>query len=204
MTPALCEARRTTCCDRQGMTPSNIPTGSSKAPEFFDLLTQREPTTSAWPTRVEFGIVAGFFLVLLGLRYFYVTGQAWDSDEPQHLHVVWAWASGLLPYKDVFDNHSPLFQALSAPIFALLGERADIVTAMRWVILPVSVLVLWMTYLLGRRLFSRRVALWGSVLAACFPDLYFKLDEYRPDLFWCALWLIMLAILTGGKLTPRR
>ena len=152
----------------------------------------------------EMVIAGGLFFVLLTLRLFYATNQPWDSDEPQHLHVVWAWASGLLPYKDVFDNHSPLFQALSAPIFALLGERADIVTAMRWVILPISVLILWMTYLLGRRLYSKRVALWGSVLAACFPDLYFKLDEYRPDLFWCALWLILLAILTDGKLTPRR
>jgi hypothetical protein len=42
------------------------------------------------------------------------------------------------------------------------------------------------------------------VLAAAFPDLYFKLGEYRPDLFWCAVWLILLAILTGGKLVPRR
>src|ERR1700676_214435 len=53
--------------------------------------------------------------------------QPWNSDEPQHLHVVWAWANGMLPYKDVFDNHSPLFQAISAPLFALLGKRADIV-----------------------------------------------------------------------------
>src|ERR1700741_5684450 len=114
--------------------------------------------------RVKVFVAAGFFLALLALRCFYATNQPWDSDEPQHLHVVWAWANGLLPYKDVFDNHSPLFQALSAPIFASLGERADIVTAMRWVIMPVSLLVLWMTYLLGRRLFSMRVALWGSVL----------------------------------------
>ena len=152
----------------------------------------------------EMAIAGGLFFVLLMLRLFYAPNQLWDSDEPQHLHLVWAWANGLLPYKDVFDNHSPLFQAVSAPIFALLGERADIVTAMRWAIMPISVLVLWMTYRLGRRLFSRRVALWGSVLAACFPDLYFKLDEYRPDLFWCALWLILLAILTNGQLNPRR
>jgi hypothetical protein len=49
--------------------------------------------------------------------------QLWNSDEPQHLHVVWAWANGMLPYKDVFDNHSSLFQAISAPLFALLGKR---------------------------------------------------------------------------------
>ena len=204
MTRALWERGEPLCCDRKGMTSSNIPTGSSKAPEFLDLLTPREPTTSTWPTRVEFGIVAGFFVILLGLRYFYVTGQAWDSDEPQHLHVVWAWASGLLPYKDVFDNHSPLFQAMSAPLFALLGERADIVTIMRWAITPVSALILVLTYRIGLQLFSARVALWGTLLAAQFPNLYTKLVEYRPDIFWGAMWLIALAILTGGKPQPRR
>jgi hypothetical protein len=100
----------------------------------------------------EMVIAGGVFFVLLTLRLFYATNQPWDSDEPQHLHVVWAWANGLLPYKDVFDNHSPLFQALSAPIFALLGERADIVTAMRWVIMAVSVLPVGSVLVLGRRI----------------------------------------------------
>ncbi len=154
--------------------------------------------------RVEMLVAVGFFLVLLVLRWFYATNQPWDSDEPQHLHVVWAWANGMLPYKDVFDNHAPLFQAISAPVFALFGECTDIVTKMRWAIMPVSVLVLLMIYHIGLQLFSRRVALWGAVLTGSFPDLYFKLNEYRPDVFWCAVWLILLWILTCGKLTPGR
>jgi len=42
------------------------------------------------------------------------------------------------------------------------------------------------------------------LIAATFPDLYFKLGEYRPDLFWGALWLLILNILTGSVLRPRR
>ena len=180
------------------------PTTPIKRAEMTDPgSSPRDAQSADRPSYAEIVIAAGFFLLLLGLRWFYVTNQAWDSDEPQHLHVVWAWANGMLPYKDVFDNHAPLFQAMSAPIFAALGERVDIVTAMRWAITPVSVLVLVMTYRIGL-LFSRRVALWGTVLAAAFPDLYSKLGEYRPDLFWCAVWLVLLAILTGGKLVPRR
>src|ERR1700736_5588735 len=180
------------------------PTTPIKRAEMTDPgSSPRDAQSGDRPSSAEIVIAAGFCLLLFGLRWFYVTNQAWDSDEPQHLHVVWAWANGMLPYKDVFDNHAPLFQAMSAPIFAALGERVDIVTAMRWAITPVSVLVLVMTYRIGL-LFSRRVALWGTVLAAAFPDLYFKLGEYRPDLFWCAVWLVLLAILTGGKLVPRR
>ena len=154
--------------------------------------------------RTEVWLGAACFIVLLGLRWFYVTSQPWDSDEPQHLHVVWAWANGLLPYRDVFDNHAPLFQAMSAPLFSLLGERADIVAAMRWAMLPIAVVILMVSYRIGSRLFSPRIGLWGTLLAASFPDLYAKLGEYRPDLFWAALWLIALAILTRGKPDPRR
>jgi 4-amino-4-deoxy-L-arabinose transferase-like glycosyltransferase len=155
-------------------------------------------------TVIEFGIGATLVLLLLGLKWFYVCNQPWDSDEPQHLHVVWAWASGLLPYRDVFDNHAPFFQAISAPVFAMLGERADIVMCMRWAMLPIDILILFLLYRLGKSLFSQRIGLWGTMIAAAFPDFYFKMGEYRPDLFWTALWLLLLNLLVGGSLSPRR
>ena len=166
------------------------------------LSSDRQPTPKL--TRVEWWVGAACLLALLCLRWFYVTTQPWDSDEPQHLHVVWAWANGLLPYKDIFDNHAPLFQAMSAPLFSLLGERTDIVAAMRWAMLPIGAVILLTTYCLGSRLFSPRIGFWGALLAASFPDLYAKFGEYRPDLFWAALWLVGLAILTRGKPDPRR
>ncbi len=178
--------------------------GSTGVPEIHTPVLSDERHSIPRLTRVEVGLGVACFLVLLCLRWFYVTTQIWDSDEPQHLHVVWAWANGMLPYKDVFDNHAPLFQAMSAPLFSLLGERADIVAAMRWAMLPIAVVILLMTFRIGTRLFSPRVGFWGTLLAASFPDLYAKLGEYRPDLFWAALWLIGLAILTSGKADPRR
>src|SRR5947209_8357796 len=73
----------------------------------------------------------GLVLLLFGLKLVYVSNFRIDSDETQHLHVVWGWANGLLPYRDVFDNHSPLFQFLCSPLLRALGERADIVVPMR-------------------------------------------------------------------------
>ena len=155
-------------------------------------------------TKTERVLCALVFLFLLGLRFFYVRTQLWDSDEPQHLHVVWAWANGLLPYRDVFDNHAPLFQALSAPLFAMFGERADIVAAMRWEMVPIAAVIIGATYFIGSRLFSPRVGLWAAAISAAFPDLYFKMGEYRPDGFWAAVWMVILAIFSGGPWTPRR
>src|ERR1043165_5996322 len=75
-------------------------------------------------------------VLLLRLRWFYAGSDLWNSDEPQHLHLVWAWANGLLPYRDVFDNHTPLFHILSVPLFRMLGERPDIVLPMRLAMVP--------------------------------------------------------------------
>src|SRR5262245_14855288 len=70
-------------------------------------------------------------LLMIGLVLRVVT--AWrfrvDSDESQHLHVVWAWTRGMLPYRDVFDNHMPLFHLLTAPALLPIGERP---TALLW------------------------------------------------------------------------
>jgi hypothetical protein len=181
---------------------SNISTRSHQTSNLPD--TTNAAICASRLSRIEVGTAALIFILLLGLKWFYVSNQLWDSDEPQHLHVVWAWTNGLLPYRDVFDNHTPLFQAVSAPIFALLGERADIVMCMRWTMFPIHVLILVLLYRLGTQLFSPRIGLWGTLIAATYPDLYFKLSEYRPDLFWGALWLLILNILTGGDLRPRR
>jgi hypothetical protein len=176
----------------------------TEVPEIHTVASARDRRPFPELTRVEIGLGIVCLLVLLSLRCLYVSTQSWDSDEPQHLHVVWAWAHGLLPYKDVFDNHAPLFQAMSAPIFSLLGERTDIVTAMRWTMLPIAALILLTTCWIGRRLFSPRIGFWGALLGASFPSFYAKLGEYRPDVLWAALWLVGLAILTSGKLSPRR
>src|ERR1700692_2471357 len=101
----------------------------------------------------DHALVGALLAAALLLRVAYVFAYRMNNDEPQHLHVVWAWTQGLLPYRDVFDNHAPLFHMLVAPLAAALGERADILTWMRMAMIPLSALTLWCTYLLGRELF---------------------------------------------------
>ena len=127
-----------------------------------------------------------------------------DSDEPQHLHVVWAWTQGLLPYRDVFDNHTPLFQMLSAPLLWLLGERADILVWMRLGELPFYALVLWCVWRIGRTLFSARAGLVAVAATAFFPLFATRSMEFRPDLAWAALWLLTISTAIAGRMTPRR
>jgi hypothetical protein len=127
-----------------------------------------------------------------------------NSDEPQHLHTAWCWTQGILPYRDVFDNHAPLFYILYAPLLAMLGERADIVPLMRLAVIPWYGLTLWFTYLLASRLYDRRIG-WIAVALTAVQPVFFNCSvEFRPDDAWAAAWLGALVIAVSGRPTPKR
>jgi prolipoprotein diacylglyceryltransferase len=56
------------------------------------------PQQDAEAARRHFPLVAAAALLLvIGARVCYVFTHRVNGDEPQHLHVVWAWTQGLLP-----------------------------------------------------------------------------------------------------------
>ena len=145
-----------------------------------------------------------FLCIALVLRSIYAWHFRIDSDELQHLHVVWAWTQGLLPYRDVFDNHAPVFQAACAPLFHALGVRADIVLPMRLAMFPIFFLTIWCVRACARTMFAPRAALWAAVFAAFCPPFFFTSIEFRPDELWALAWLLTLTILLTGRLSTAR
>ncbi|MEO8378752.1 MAG: hypothetical protein ABI779_03725 [Acidobacteriota bacterium] len=135
----------------------------------------------------------------LALRVLAWLHYRFDSDEQQHLHVAWGWTAGQVQYRDLFDNHTPLFHMLTAPLLALLGERADILLWMRLPMVPLFAFVLWGTFTIARQLYDARVAAWAVVLLALFPPFFLKSLEYRPDNLWNALWIAALVLLLRGR-----
>ncbi|XHR30329.1 MAG: ArnT family glycosyltransferase [Chthoniobacteraceae bacterium] len=133
--------------------------------------------------------------LMVAVRVYCASVYRVDSDEPQHLHVVWGITHGMVQYRDLFDNHSPLFALLNAPIFRLLGERADIVTVMRLGMIPFYFGILACVYLIGARLFSPRVGAWTAAVTAVFPRFFCTSLEFRPDNLWALCWLASLAAL---------
>ena len=115
-----------------------------------------------------------------------------DSDEQQHLHVAWAWTKGLVQYRDVFDNHLPLFHMLMAPFVALFGERANILLWMRLPMLALFGIVIWATYAIAREVCDERCAAWSVVLLALFPPFFLKSLEFRNDNLWTAFWMLAM------------
>ena len=127
-----------------------------------------------------------------------------DSDETQHLHVVWAWTHGLLPYRDIFDNHMPLFQALCAPLLRIAGERPDALIAMRLAMLPLYAITIALTYRIAASCYGRRVAMWSAVVTALLPGYLLWSTEFRTDDLWTVFWLASIAILVSAPATIAR
>ncbi len=155
-------------------------------------------------SRIERIALTTLATLSVALRAFLYFRYRFDSDEPQHLHVAWGWTVGLVQYRDTFDNHAPLFHMLSAPLLRVLGERPDILLYMRAPMLPLFAVVLACTYVIARRFYGPRVALWSVVMLSLYPSFFLKSLEYRTDNLWNALWMLALLVLTGGTATPAR
>lgn len=143
----------------------------------------------------------GGVLFLLGLRLLWLSAYPLNSDEPQHAHVAWSLAQGAMAYRDVFDNHGPLFSTMYAALLQVVGERPDILWWLRLAVVPWYLLALVATWSIARRLHPRGVADATVLLVGLFPIVFLKSGEFRTDDAWAALWLsgLAVAVLVRGR-----
>ncbi|HYK24308.1 MAG TPA: glycosyltransferase family 39 protein [Candidatus Acidoferrum sp.] len=149
-------------------------------------------------------ISAALLLVALILLRAITIAHYKFGDESQHLHVIWGWARGFVQYRDLADNHMPLFHILWAPIYRLIGDCGTILYWMRIVSQPLYIVAFWCTYRIGSLLFSRRVGVWAAILVGLSIDYAFCSVEFRTDNLWATLWLLCMWVLLNGALTMRR
>src|SRR5437667_9884032 len=98
----------------------------------------------------------------------------------------------------------PVFQALSAPLFHLLGVRADIVLPMRLAMIALFAATIWCVWKISVSIFSPRIALWTALLAAFIPPFFLTSVEYRADDLRTALRRAVLTALAAGRATVGR
>jgi len=163
---------------------------------------------SAWPGQVGERKERYVALVMLALILILRIVEAWtygvDSDEGQHMHVVWGWLNGRMQYRDLFDNHMPLFQILCVPLLKIIGERANVIVLARLGMIPLYLLSMWGIYRIGCRLRSPRMALWGTVFAASDSIFFLRSLEFRTDDLWALLWIFAILILVDGPMSWKR
>lgn len=143
-------------------------------------------------------------MAVLALRVTLIFRYRIDSDEPQHLHVAWGWAHGLVQYRDLFDNHMPLFHLLSAPLFLWDGDNPRVLYAARLFVLPLFIAAVALIASIGTRLFGQRRGIAAAAITAAMPPFFLITLEYRTDDLWVVLWLAAIAIAISGVSFTRR
>ena len=133
--------------------------------------------------------------LLLALRCLAVFQLQANSDEAQHLHMIYGLLGGELPYRDRFDNHTPLLYLIFLPLAAVAGETPQIVLLARIAQFPISLAMLGLIYLIGRRFADREVALWTVATTLAWGDWSLKSIEFRPDVLWSCFWFLTILIL---------
>lgn len=159
--------------------------------------------SEAFP-RSERLLAIAIAVITLAMRSVAFFHYRFDSDEPQHLHVAWGWTAGLLQYRDLFDNHAPLFHLAMSPILRFFGERPDILLYMRAPMIVLWMLVTFATFAIARRLYDVRVAVWATLLLNVFPTFFLKSLEFRTDNLWNACWMLAVLILFDALSEERR
>lgn len=136
--------------------------------------------------------------LLATMRLAWLNAYPLNSDEAQHAHVAWAWTQGLRLYRDVFDNHGPLFSGLHAWVLRVIGERADALTWLRLSMQAWYALALFSVWRIGRRLYAPNIAFYAMLIVALVPRFFFVSGQFRTDDMWMALWLAALAVVAGA------
>jgi 4-amino-4-deoxy-L-arabinose transferase-like glycosyltransferase len=123
------------------------------------------------------------FLLSLGVRIFLTTTRRFDADEFEHLHASWMVHEGYLPYRDFWQNHTPLLYYVVAPIFSLFEEGSFVVLLIRFLFSAFALVLLWQTYLLARLDHDRMTGILSVLVLSCSYPFLHKTIEVRPDHF---------------------
>lgn len=121
-----------------------------------------------------------------------------DPDESQHLHAAWLVASGRAPYRDFWENHTPLFYYLLAPLMWSFTDRPAVYTAGRAMMALLTIPTLVLVYRLARRLGSRVAAL-AVLLLAVQSRFAEYTTQVRPDVPALIAWLATLLALVRWR-----
>lgn len=120
--------------------------------------------------------------LVVRLKYFTINQALW-WDEADWLSIAKHWAFGV-PF-DVSSLRPPLFPALAALLFKVgFGEFS-----LRILMLIISVLGIYLTYLVAREIFDRRLALVASFMMAFSYVSIFYTARVMIDLLMMVLWL---------------
>ena len=121
-------------------------------------------------------------VVALALRVPVIVNRGLGDDEAEHLHAAWAVAQGDVPYRDFFQNHTPLLYYAMAPVFRLMGEDLRVIYVGRALMFLCILLICLLLYRIARVCYDEVTGLLAVLLLSALLVWYPASDSFRPDL----------------------
>jgi len=143
-------------------------------------------------------IILLLILAALILRIPILKNRGFDPDEFQHLHVTRQLYHGQIPYRDFFEHHTPFIYFTMTGLYAIFGEGIHILFVARGLMLILTVLILYLTYILGKNLYNTDTGLFGALFLSYVIMFLEKTLEVRPDVPAVIFWLAALTFMVKG------
>jgi hypothetical protein len=147
----------------------------------------------------------GFLALLSILIVFNSACRFFDHDEFEHLHTAWYLQQGDLPYRDVYQNHHPLFWPLLLPLLEVFGHSVAAVMSGRVLMLMMMIAMAFTVFKITALITkSREIQLYALLFLLSTVVWVGKGLEIRPDVPQALLALVsvyyLLLFFKGGRL----
>lgn len=141
-----------------------------------------------------------FLLILtaLILRIPILKTRGFDPDEFQHLHGARQIYHGDIPYRDYFEHHTPFLHFVLTGLYPIFGEEIRILFAARALMLVFTAVIVYLTYALGKTLYSTDTGLFAALFLSYVIMFLEKTLEVRPDVPAVIFWLATLIFMVKG------
>lgn len=148
---------------------------------------------SRWPAKAAIAIAGLLLITGTALRLGIALNRDYFVDEVEHIHAVYDIASGKTLYRDFWEPHTPLLYGALRPFFSAANPPASF-NAGRMLSFFVSMAIVFFTYKIAARVFSKNVAIAAAVLLTFNTTFAERSIEIRPDPWMtlctlAALWL---------------
>lgn len=153
---------------------------------------------------VEFIVLIAFLVGTVCYRVYLIEVGPLNPDEIFLIGGTFRVHSGMLPYLDYIEAHTPFIYKLYAPFFTLLAERDDVVECFRWVHLVWVGLFQVALFFVIRRSFRSWVALWSLCILNSFVFFVERTVHVRPDIPAYTVLMAPLWLCLGGGATSMR
>ena len=127
-----------------------------------------------------------FFALILRLKYLTINQAVW-FDEAEYLSAAKNWAFGYPPYELHYVR-----PAILPFIMSILYKIGASEITFRTLILIFSLIGVLFTYLVGKELFDKKVALIAAFISSSFYVYLFYTARIMTDIPSAALWMVSL------------